>query len=137
MSFARQVISPSSSFVPRLSTALVIATFSPYFRLARLGVALHAANRDHWLSIIHVADLADAIVTLCDRHRGAGARLLPWQRRARAVGRALPSRRARCANRELNVDIEIPSFLIDAGAADWRRRRASDRGVLDCSPRRR
>jgi UDP-glucose 4-epimerase len=32
--------------------------FVPLFRLARRGIAIHPANRDHWISIIHVLDLA-------------------------------------------------------------------------------
>jgi nucleoside-diphosphate-sugar epimerase len=90
--------------------------FLAVFRLARHGVALHAANRDHWLSIIHVADLADAIVRSASVPEARG--------RVYCLGNDEPVQwaelfrlAARCANHELNVDIEIPSFLIDAGAA--------------------
>jgi nucleoside-diphosphate-sugar epimerase len=86
------------------------------FRLARFGVALHPANRDHWLSIIHVGDLADAIVRAASAPEARGRvyclgndEPVQWAELFRLV--------ARCASHELNVDIEIPSFLIDAGAA--------------------
>jgi nucleoside-diphosphate-sugar epimerase len=90
--------------------------FLELFKLARLGVALHAANRDHWLSIIHADDLAQATVRFAAAPEALG--------RVYCLGNEEPVQwaelfrlAARCANRELRVDIEIPSFLIDAGAA--------------------
>jgi nucleoside-diphosphate-sugar epimerase len=90
--------------------------FLELFRLARHGVAIHAANREHWLSIIHVTDVARAIV------RAAVATEAPG--RAYCLGNPEPVQwaelfrlAARCANRELRIDIDIPSFVIDAGAA--------------------
>jgi len=90
--------------------------FLELFRLARHGVAIHAANREHWLSIIHGDDVARAIV------RAAVATEAPG--RAYCLGNPEPVQWAelfrlvaRCANRELRIDIDIPSFVIDAGAA--------------------
>jgi len=104
------IVRPAAVYGPRDRDFLAL------FRLARFGVALHAANRDHWLSIIHVADLADAIVRSASAPEARGRiyclgndEPVQWGELFRLV--------AGCANRELNVDIEIPSFLIDAGAA--------------------
>jgi len=104
------IVRPAAVYGPR------DRDFLSLFRLARLGVALHATNRDNWLSIIHVADLADAIVRSASAPEARGRiyclgndEPVQWGELFRLV--------ARCANRDLKVDIEIPSFLIDAGAA--------------------
>src|SRR5204862_6938648 len=90
--------------------------FLALFRLAQHGVAIHPANREHWLSIIHVDDVARAIVRAAVTAEAPG--------RAYCLGNPAPVQWAelfrlvaRCANRELRIDIDIPSFVIDAGAA--------------------
>jgi nucleoside-diphosphate-sugar epimerase len=107
--------------------------FLALFRLARLGVALHAANRDHWLSIIHVADLADAIVRSATHPRRWGASALATTGPCSEA--ALPSRRAVCKPRveRRHRDSIVPGRR---RRRDWRRRRAMT-GRLGCSPRRR
>ena len=104
------IVRPAAVYGPRDRDFLAL------FRLARLGVALHAANRDHWLSIIHADDLAQEIVRIASAPEARG--------RIYCLGNDEPVQwaelfrlAARCANRVLKVDIEIPSFLIDAGAA--------------------
>ena len=89
--------------------------FLPVFRLARRGVALHPANRDHWLSIIHVADLAEAILRCASSDSAPG--------RVYCLGNGEPVQwadvfrlAARCSKGELAVDIEIPAVIVDAGA---------------------
>jgi nucleoside-diphosphate-sugar epimerase len=90
--------------------------FFSLFRLARLGIALHPGNRDHWLSIIHVDDLSNAIVQCASAPEAIG--------RVYCLGNDEPVQwaelfrlAARCAKRELRVDVEIPAALVEAGAA--------------------
>jgi nucleoside-diphosphate-sugar epimerase len=89
--------------------------FLNLFRVARHGVALHPANRDHWLSIINVVDLADAIVRAASASNAAGRvyclandEPVQWAELFRLA--------AKCATRELRIDIEIPELLVDIGA---------------------
>jgi nucleoside-diphosphate-sugar epimerase len=91
--------------------------FLSLFRLARRGVALHAGNREHWFSIIHVDDLCSAIVQCAS----ASASEAPG--RVYCLGNDEPVQwaelfrlAARCANRELAVDVQIPAALVGAGA---------------------
>ena len=85
------------------------------FRLARFGVALHPGNRDHWLSIIHVDDLCATIVHCAGAPEAVGRiyclgndEPVQWSELFRLA--------ARCAKRELMLDVEIPTRLVEAGA---------------------
>ncbi|MGH9888812.1 MAG: NAD-dependent epimerase/dehydratase family protein, partial [bacterium] len=48
--------------------------FLTMFRLARFGIALHPGNRDQWISIVHVDDVARAVVAAAADRRSAGRR---------------------------------------------------------------
>lgn len=89
--------------------------FLSLFRLARRGIAIHPANREHWLSIIHVADLADAIVS-CASSPAAPGRIYCLANDAPVQWAELFRLAARCSGRELMIDLEMPASLVDAGA---------------------
>jgi nucleoside-diphosphate-sugar epimerase len=89
--------------------------FLQLFRVATRGIALHAGNRLQWLSIIHVSDLVDAVVSATETDEAA--------RRVYCLGNERPVQwaelfpmAARCAGRDLRVDIELPGWLVDIGA---------------------
>src|SRR6185312_15707784 len=89
--------------------------FLALFRLARLGVALHAGNRDQMISIIHVSDVADGI--LCAATHPSAANGVYFLADDAAVTWAQCFRlAARSAGRSLAVDVEAPRALINAGA---------------------
>jgi nucleoside-diphosphate-sugar epimerase len=89
--------------------------FLSLFRLARRGIAIYPANREYWLSIIHVADLADAIVS-CASSPTAPGRIYCLANDAPVQWAELFRLAARCAGRDLMIDLEIPAPLVDAGA---------------------
>lgn len=85
--------------------------FLTMFRLARFGIALHPGNREHWISIVHVEDLAIAIVTAASERCSVGRTYflandepVQWQQLFRDT--------ARCADRKLAVDVEVPAALV-------------------------
>lgn len=85
--------------------------FLAMFRLARFGIALHPGNRDHWISIVHVDDVVTAVMSAATERRSAGRTYflandepLQWQQLFRGA--------ARCANRSLAVDLEVPAALV-------------------------
>src|SRR6185503_14499779 len=89
--------------------------FLTMFRLARFGIALHPANRNHWLSIIHVDDLARGVVDVSSDRRSIGRTYflandepVQWQQLFRDA--------ARCAERKLAVDWEVPVALLRLAA---------------------
>jgi nucleoside-diphosphate-sugar epimerase len=89
--------------------------FLELFRLARHGIAIHAANRMQWISIIHVRDLVDAVVRAVMTDEAVG--------RVYCLGNEHPVQwaelfrlAAKCAGQRLWVDIEIPSWFVDFGA---------------------
>jgi nucleoside-diphosphate-sugar epimerase len=89
--------------------------FLELFRLARRRIAIHPANRDHWLSIIHVDDLADAIVC-CATAEGAVGRVYCLGNVEPVQWAELFRLAARCSGRDLAIDMEVPALLVDAGA---------------------
>lgn len=85
--------------------------FLAMFRLARFGIALHPGNRDHWISIVHVDDVVTAVLSAAIERRSVGRTYflandepLQWQQLFRDA--------ARCANRSLAVDLEVPTALV-------------------------
>ncbi|MDB4877419.1 MAG: NAD-dependent epimerase/dehydratase [Gemmatimonadetes bacterium] len=105
--------------------------FLALHRLARRGVAIHPGNRDQWISIVHVDDLADAILSVSTAPDLAGktffiANEVPvqWGEVFRTV--------AACAGRSLSVDVEIPSPLLDIGSklGDFAARVTGHAGLL-------
>ena len=89
--------------------------FLALFRLARRGIAIHPANRDHWLSIIHAADVAAAIVRCASATEALGRiyclgndEPVQWAELFRLV--------AQCSGRVLAVDAELPEVVVDSAA---------------------
>ena len=89
--------------------------FLALFRLAKHGIAVHPANRDHWISIVHVADVADAVL------RAATARM--DQGRAFFIANDAPVQwselfrlGAECAGTTLHVDANLPQLAVETGA---------------------
>jgi nucleoside-diphosphate-sugar epimerase len=89
--------------------------FLALFRLARRGLAVHPGNRDHWLSIIHVSDLAEGILRCASAPEAIG--------RIYCLANDEPVRwadlfrvAAGCAGRTVRLDLEIPAPVVRAGA---------------------
>lgn len=89
--------------------------FLTMFRLVRLGIAVYPGTRDHWLSIVHVDDLARGIVLAATAARAAGGTYfiandepVQWKTLFNTV--------AHCASRKLTVDLEVPMAVMRAGA---------------------
>jgi nucleoside-diphosphate-sugar epimerase len=118
---AEQIVHDSAG----IPTAIVrpAAVYGPHdrdflalYRLAGRGVAIHPANRNQWISIIHVADLVDGIFRAATDTRSVGRTFflandepVQWSELFRGV--------AACAGRTLAIDVEIPDAVVDAGAA--------------------
>ena len=89
--------------------------FLSLFRLARRRMAIHPANRDHWISIVEVRDLADAIVSAATQPDAVGETFflcnddpVQWS--------TLFELAARAAGVNLSVDFELPAPLVNVGA---------------------
>jgi nucleoside-diphosphate-sugar epimerase len=89
--------------------------FLALFRLARLGIAVHPGNRDQWISILHVDDLASGVIRASTNARAVGRTYfmsnpnpVQWGQLARACGE--------CTQRSLRVDVQLPRSLVRAGA---------------------
>jgi dihydroflavonol-4-reductase len=103
------IVRPAAVYGPRDRDFLAL------FRVAHRGIAIHPANRDQWISIVHVADLANAIVQATTLEIAIGrvyclgnAEPVQWADLFRMV--------AECAGRRLSMDLEIPRPLIELGA---------------------
>jgi len=104
------IVRPAAVYGPRDRDFLAL------FRLAQFGIAIHPANRRQWMSIVHARDLADGIICAATVARAAGGTFflandvpVQWADMFRSA--------ARVANRSLFVDVEIPSWLVGAGAS--------------------
>ena len=89
--------------------------FLELFRLARRGLALHPANRRQWVSLIHVTDLANAIVRMAETDEAVG--------RVYCLGNRVPVQwaelfpvAAACAGTRVLMDVELPGWIVDVGA---------------------
>ena len=89
--------------------------FLELFRLARRGIALHAANRDHVISIVHVRDAVDAIIRAALEPTAVGRVYFVANDEPAQWGQ-LFRLGASAAGRQLRVDLELPSVLVDVGA---------------------
>jgi nucleoside-diphosphate-sugar epimerase len=89
--------------------------FLAMFRLARAGIALHAGNRDQWISIVHVSDVARAVVLMSTELRAVGGTFFVANDEP-VQWKTLFADGARCAERSLSVDLEIPAAVVRAGA---------------------
>jgi nucleoside-diphosphate-sugar epimerase len=103
------VIRPAAVYGPR------DRDFLQLFRLARLGVALHPGNREHWVSIVHVRDLVDGMIAAATTTCAAGRTYyvandepVQWRELFR-VGAA-------AAGRQLGIDVELPHAIVALGA---------------------
>jgi nucleoside-diphosphate-sugar epimerase len=89
--------------------------FLAMFRLAARGIAIHPGNRDQWMSIAHVDDVARG-VALASIHPAAIGRTyflandqpIQWGDLFRAA--------AQSAQRTLRTDVEIPAWLVRVAA---------------------
>lgn len=104
------IVRPAAVYGPRDRDFLAM------FRLARCGVAVHAANREQWVSIIHARDVADGVVRAATMPEAAGGTFflandapVQWAQLFRSA--------AGVTHRNLFVDVEIPAWLVDIGAA--------------------
>lgn len=95
-----------------------VATYGPgdrdflaMFRLAKRGVAIHPGNRGHWLSIINVADLANAIVA-CATVPAAAGKTFFLGAEDPVCWRDLFRGAARASGAQLSIDTEVPAILI-------------------------
>jgi nucleoside-diphosphate-sugar epimerase len=89
--------------------------FLTMFRLARFGIALHPGNRDHWISILHVDDLATSVIQASSQPPSIGGKYflandepVQWRQLFRDA--------ANCADRKLAVDMDVPSPLVRIAA---------------------
>ena len=90
--------------------------FLAMFRLAARGIAIHPGNRDQWISIVHVDDLARGVV-LASTHSNAIGRTFFVSNDQPVQWRDLFQSAAESAGRQLRVDMEVPPWLVRAGAA--------------------
>lgn len=104
------IVRPAAVYGPR------DRDFLSMFRLARYGVAIHAANRRQWISIAHVRDVAEGVVCAAHAPHAAGGTFflandapVRWADLFRSA--------ARVAQSSLFVDAEIPGWLVGLGAA--------------------
>src|SRR5262249_35676705 len=98
------------------------AVYGPYdrdfiamFRLARRGVAMHPANRDQWISILHVDDLARSVLVASTRREAIGGTFFVANDRP-TQWRDLFQQVALVTGRRIRTDIEVPAWLVRAGA---------------------
>jgi nucleoside-diphosphate-sugar epimerase len=89
--------------------------FLPMFRLAARGIAIHPGNRDQWISIVHVDDVARG-VALASAHADAVQRTyflandtpVRWGELFAAAGQS--------SGRTVRGDIEIPLWMMKMAA---------------------
>jgi nucleoside-diphosphate-sugar epimerase len=98
------------------------AVYGPYdrdflalHRLASRGVAIHPGNREQWISLIHVEDLAGGVVCAAIDASAAGETFflanqtpVQWGGLFRTV--------AECAGRKVTLDLQVPRSLVGIGA---------------------
>jgi nucleoside-diphosphate-sugar epimerase len=103
------VIRPASVYGPR------DRDFLQLFRLAHRGIALHPANRDKWISIIHVRDLVRGMIDAATNPLSSGRSYflandqpVQWS--------SLFQLGASVSGKQLSMDIELPRALVAIGA---------------------
>jgi nucleoside-diphosphate-sugar epimerase len=90
--------------------------FLALFRLATSGMAIHPANRNHWLSIIHADDVADAVLACSTSNVAAGETYFVANDEP-VQWRDLFILGAKCAERRLWLDVSVPEPVVKVGAA--------------------
>jgi nucleoside-diphosphate-sugar epimerase len=91
------------------------ADFLELFRAAKYGFAVHAANRSQWFSIIHVSDLAEALVSAVTTDEAVG-RVYCLANEVPVQWAELFPLAAACAGTRVRLDVDVPSWIVDAGA---------------------
>jgi nucleoside-diphosphate-sugar epimerase len=99
------IIRPAAVYGPR------DRDFLRAFRLATRAVALHAVPRDHTFSIVHVADLVDALL-LAAEHPAAAGRTYFVANEHPTSWRALYQEMARAAGVTPRLELQIPLPVI-------------------------
>ena len=89
--------------------------FVPMFRLARRGVALHPGNRDQWMSIVHVDDLARGVMLASSRPEAVGETFFVANEQP-VQWRDLFHEAALSTGRRIRADVEFPAWLVRSGA---------------------
>jgi nucleoside-diphosphate-sugar epimerase len=89
--------------------------FLAMHRFAARGIAIHPGNREQWISIIHVDDVAQGVLAaaldgcaVTETFFLANDAPVQWSTLFRTV--------ADCAGRTLRVDAQLPSALVEIGA---------------------
>jgi nucleoside-diphosphate-sugar epimerase len=90
--------------------------FLAMFRLSRHGLAVHAANREQWISIVHVDDLSRGVV-LASTMSDAIGRTFFMANEQPVQWRDLFRLAAEAAGKTLRADVEVPRWLVRTGAA--------------------
>ena len=102
------------------------------FRPRATRVAIHPANRDQWLSIAHVDDVACGV-----RWRrptpGDRTSLLRGERSTGAMAGPVCRGGAKRRRHRIRADVELPAWLVRIGARRGRRRRLKCRARRGCS----
>jgi nucleoside-diphosphate-sugar epimerase len=89
--------------------------FLALFRLARHGVAIHPGNRDQWISIVHVHDCVQAIMTAATTTRAA--RMTYFIANATPVQwRDVFELARQAAGAPSVADVEVPMPVVEVGA---------------------
>jgi nucleoside-diphosphate-sugar epimerase len=98
------------------------AVYGPYdrdfialFRLASRGLAIHPANRDQWISIVHVDDLARGVLLASTRGEALGGTFFVANEQP-VQWRELFYEAALSAQRRIRTDVQIPAWLVRVGA---------------------
>ncbi|HXT16650.1 MAG TPA: NAD-dependent epimerase/dehydratase family protein [Gemmatimonadaceae bacterium] len=104
------IVRPAAVYGPRDRDFLAL------FRFASHGIAIHPGNREHWISIAHVTDVANGIFCAATSPAAesgtyfiANDEPVQW--------RGLFALAANAAGREIAADAEIPSAVVGLGAA--------------------
>jgi nucleoside-diphosphate-sugar epimerase len=104
------IVRPSAVYGPHDKDFLAM------FRLAARGLAIHPGNRDQWISIAHVDDVARG-VALASTHPDAIGRTFFLANDEPVQWRSLFQATTRCAGRTLRADFEVPRWLVRAAAS--------------------
>jgi nucleoside-diphosphate-sugar epimerase len=102
------VVRPAAVYGPR------DRDFLHMFRLAARGIAVHAANRSSWISILHVRDVVAGLIVAATRPEAVGRRYFLANDTPVQWGE-LFARAAAAAGRHLSLDVELPRFLVAFG----------------------
>src|SRR5262249_41289120 len=89
--------------------------FLAMFRLSRHGLAVHAANREQWISIVHVDDLSRGVMLASTSSDAIGRTFFMANDRP-VQWRDLFRSAAEAAGKTLRADVEVPRWLVRAGA---------------------